>query len=66
MIDPAPVKDLATPMSQEAHDEVMKERDAVVKWLTDAAADCAIPTLRKLYRHEADGIKRGLHRMENS
>lgn len=59
-LDPMPRKEVRLPISV----EVAAERRAVVKWLRDAAKERECPrAVAQLLNHEADGIERGLHRI---
>ena len=59
-LDPMPKSDLQRPISV----EVAEERRAVVRWLRDAAKERECPrAVAQLLNHEADGIERGLHRI---
>ena len=51
-------------MAEKLPDEVIAERQAVVRWLRECANECPSPNVAKLFRHEARGIEKGLHRME--
>lgn len=60
MPDPMPRPGVKLSLSAEA----LAERNAVVKWLRDCADECPVPSVAQMFRHEANGIARGLHRVE--